>query len=223
MGHVDDRPEPPPAGSGGEAEPVTAEGVPAEVFAVRARVTWWAVWQLVALLILVGASVAFVAGAVMHGVSAAGLAFLLLGAVGAAGFGTALLVSAGSMLARRPVLELGPAGVRRPARWPLPRARGRTLPWTDVAAIAALRRGVPSGRKGELDYVVFLPTEELAELARTSERPGLVALTMRDVPATAEAVPWCFAVERGWDATLPQIVKQARRRRPVPVIDRRKV
>jgi hypothetical protein len=44
---------------------------------------------------------------------------------------------------------------------------------------------------------------------------------MRDVPATAAAVPWCFAVEPGWDATLPEIVKQARRRRRVPVIDRR--
>ncbi|TDD95682.1 hypothetical protein E1298_04595 [Actinomadura rubrisoli] len=193
------------------------------MFGVRNRVTWWAVWQLLALLILFLASIGFVAGAVMRGMGVGSLAFLLLGVAGITLFGTGLLVSGGGMLARRPVLELSAAGVRRPARWPLPRGAGRTLPWTDVSAIAALRRGVPGGRKGELDYVVFLPTAELAEMARTAERPQLVALTMRDVPATAEAVRWCFVVERGWDATLPQIVKQARRRRPVPVIDRRTV
>ncbi|WP_165978608.1 hypothetical protein, partial [Actinomadura darangshiensis] len=136
-------------------------------------------------------------------------------------FGAGLLMSAGGMLARRPVLEFDGGGVRRPARWPLPRRAGRTLPWDEVAAITALRRGVGGTRRGEQDYLVFLPTPELAELARTSERPRLVALTMRDVPSTAAAVPWCFEVEAGWDATLPEIVKQARRRRRVTVIDRR--
>ncbi|WP_067455481.1 hypothetical protein [Actinomadura macra] len=192
-----------------------------EVFAVRNRVTWWGVWQLLALLILCLASAGFVGGAVMRGTGVGSLAFLLLGVAGLALFGAGLVMSAGGMLARRPVLVFDADGVRRPARWPLPRASGRVLPWTDVTAITALRRSVAHGRGAEQDYVVFLPTAELAELARTAERPRLVALTMRDVPATAEAVPWCFAVEAGWDARLPQIVKQARRRRPVPVIDRR--
>ncbi|QXJ26829.1 hypothetical protein AGRA3207_005899 [Actinomadura graeca] len=183
--------------------------------------TWWAVRQLVAVLILFLASAGFVAGAVMRGTGVGSLAFLLLGLAGAALFGTGLLLSAGGMLARRPVLVLDADGVRRPARWPLPRAAGRVLPWAEVTAITALRRSAARGRGAEQDYVVFLPTAELAEMARTAERPRLVALTMRDVPATVEAAAWCFAVEPGWDARLPQIVRQARRRRPVPLIDRR--
>ncbi|WP_254715085.1 hypothetical protein [Actinomadura sp. NAK00032] len=192
-----------------------------ELFSVRDRVTWRGVWQLVAFAILFAASVAFVTGGAVRGTSVAGVTFMVLGATGIALFGAGLLVSAGAMLARRPVLELDGDAVRRPARWPLPRSAGRSLPWDEVAAIAALRRGVPGTRRGEQDYVVFLPTAELAEMARTSERPALVALTMRDVPATAAAAPWCFAVEAGWDAALPEIVKEARRRRRVPVVDRR--
>ncbi|WP_433467511.1 hypothetical protein [Spirillospora sp. CA-128828] len=192
-----------------------------EVFAVRNRVTWRGIWQLAAFVILFLASVAFIAGGVLRGAGVGSVAIMILGVAGLVLFGAGLLVSAGGMLARRPVLELDGDGVRRPARWPLPRRAGRTLAWDDVTAITALRRGVGGTRRGEQDYLVFLPTPELAELARTSERPPLVALTMRDVPSTAAAVPWCFAVEAGWDATLPEIVKQARRRRRVPVIDRR--
>ncbi|WP_158079211.1 hypothetical protein [Actinomadura sp. CNU-125] len=48
-----------------------------------------------------------------------------------------------------------------------------------------------------------------------------MALTLRDVPATAAAEPWAFSVEPGWDSSLPEVVKQARRRRKIPVIDRR--
>jgi hypothetical protein len=191
------------------------------VFAVRNRVTWRGVWQLVAFAILFAASVAFIAGGLMRGAGVGSVAIMILGVAGLVLFGAGLLASAGGMLARRPVLELDGDGVRRPARWPLPRRSGRALPWDDVAAITALRRGVGGTRRGEQDYLVFLPAPELAELARTAERPSLVALTMRDVPDTAAAVPWCFAVEPGWDATLPEIVKQARRRRRVPVIDRR--
>jgi hypothetical protein len=69
---------------------------------------------------------------------------------------------------------------------------------------------------------VFLPSDGLMEMARTAERPSLVALTLTDVPATAEAAPWCFAVEPSWDAPLKEIVVQVRRRREIPVIDRRK-
>ncbi|MEV4007174.1 hypothetical protein [Actinomadura sp. NPDC049753] len=192
-----------------------------EAFAVRERITWRGTWRLAAFVILFLASAAFVAGGAMRGAAAGSVVVMALGVAGLGLFGAGLLVSAGAMLSRRPVLELDAGGVRRPARWPLPRRSGRTLPWDDVAAITALRRGVGGTRRGEQDYLVFLPTPELAEMARTSERAPLVALTMRDVPATAAAVPWCFAVEPGWDATLPEIVKQARRRRRVPVIDRR--
>ncbi|MFC4050512.1 hypothetical protein ACFOY4_12515 [Actinomadura syzygii] len=192
---------------------------------MRQRVTWRGTWRLVAFLILFLASVAFVAGGVaggiVRGAGVGSVTITVLGVAGLAMFGAGLAVSAGGMLTRRPVLELAVDGVRRPARWPLPRRSGHTLPWPEVAAIAALRRGVGGTRRGEQDYLVFLPTEELAELARTSERPRLVALTMRDVPATAAAVPWCFAVDEGWDATLAQVVKRAKRFRRVPVIDRR--
>ncbi|WP_242614166.1 hypothetical protein [Actinomadura roseirufa] len=190
------------------------------VFAVRDRVTRRAAGRLVALLILSLTSAGFVAGALMRGATPGSLVFLLLGVAGLALFGTGLVVSGGAVPARRPVLVLDAAGVRRPARWPLPRRSGRLLPWADVAAITALRRGVPGGR-GEEDCVVFLPTAGLAELARTAERPRLVALTLRDVPATAAAVPWCFAVGPGWDAGVAEIVREALLRRPVPVIDRR--
>ncbi|MFI0483781.1 hypothetical protein [Actinomadura sp. 9N215] len=192
-----------------------------EVFAVRQRVTWRGMWRLTAFLIMFLASVAFVAGGAMRGSGAAGVTVMVLGVAGLGLFGAGLLASAGGMLARRPVLEFDGGGVRRPARWPLPGRSGRVLPWPDVAAIAALRRGAAGTRRGEQDYLVFLPSAELAEMALTSERPRLVALTLRDVPATADAVPWSFAVDAAWDATLPQIVKQARRYRRVPVIDRR--
>lgn len=192
-----------------------------ERFAVRNRITWRGMWQLVAFVILFLASAGFITGGVIRGTGLGSVAIMIVGVAGLVLFGAGLLVSAGGMLARRPVLELDGDGVRRPARWPLPRRSGRSLPWDEVAAITALRRGVGGTRRGEQDYLVFLPEPELAELARTWERPRLVALTMRDVPATAAAVPWCFAVEPGWDATLAEIVKQARRRRRVPVIDRR--
>ncbi|GAA0564173.1 hypothetical protein [Actinomadura livida] len=192
-----------------------------EPFAVRVRVTWRDVWLLVASLILLAASAAFVAGGVTGGATLGGVMFSIFGFAGLALFGTGLFLSAGQMAARRPVLELDADGVRRTARWPLPRRAGKTLPWADVQAIAALRRGLDGTRRGELDYVVFLRTPELVEMARTSGRPQLVAMTMRDVPVTAEAVQWCFAVERNWDANLPRIVKEARARHRVPVIDRR--
>jgi hypothetical protein len=192
-----------------------------EVFAVRNRVTWRGIWQAVAFLILFVASVGFITSGVVAGMGVGSVTFMLLGVAGLVLFGAGLLLSVGGMLARRPVLVLDGDAVRRPPRWPMPRSAGRALPWDEVAGIAALRRGMAGTRRGEQDYLVFLPDPELAELARTSDRPQLVALTMRDVPSTAAAVPWCFAVEQGWDATLAEVVKEARRRRRVPVIDRR--
>ncbi|WP_309239499.1 hypothetical protein [Actinomadura sp. J1-007] len=188
---------------------------------MRTRVTWRGMWQLVAFVILFLAAGVFIAGGVMRGKGAGSLVFVVLGGSGVLLFGAGMLMSAGAMLARRPVLEIDSEGVRRPARWPMPRRADRGLPWSRTAALTAVRRGVAGTRGGVQDYLVFLPTPELAELARTAERPHLVALTLQDVPATREAVPWCFPVEPGWDATLPEIVRQARRRHRVTVIDRR--
>ncbi|MFD0900669.1 hypothetical protein [Actinomadura sediminis] len=200
----------------------TAAGADADgVFAVRDRTGWRGVWRALALAILFLASVGFASGGVVRGLGFGSAVFVVLGAAGVVLFGWGLLVALGELTARRPVLEFDAAGVRRPARWPLPKRAARTLPWDDVAAMAAIRRGVTGARGGVRDHLVFLPTPELAELARTAERPALVALTLRDVPATAAAEPWAFSVEPGWDASLAEVVKQARRRRRIPVIDRR--
>ncbi|MQY03625.1 hypothetical protein [Actinomadura macrotermitis] len=202
---------------------------PVQEFEVRTRPTWRAAGQVLACAILALASAGFVSGGVLRGFGLGSAAFVLLGVVGVALFGTAALVSLGGMAARRPVLVLDAGGVRRPARWPLPRRADRVLPWDEVASLAALRRGVPGRRKGgEQDYLVFLRSDELTELARTADRPLLIALTLSDVPPTAalpegaaQASRWCFAVRPGWDVTLPELVKQIRQRRPVPVVDRR--
>ncbi len=146
--------------------------------------------------------------------------FMLLGVAGLVLFGTGLLLSVGGMLARRPVLLLDGEGCGARRAGPCRARRGARCPGTRWPGSRRCGAGWPT-RRGEQDYLVFLPDPELAELARTSDRPQLVALTMRDVPSTAAAVPWCFAVEQGWDATLAEIVKEARRRRRVPVIDRR--
>ncbi|WP_433327630.1 hypothetical protein [Spirillospora sp. CA-294931] len=196
-------------------------GTEATPFRVHLKVNLSTSARPVACLILVLASVAFIAGGLMSGGTTGGVLFIILGASGVLLFGVGLATSAGRLFGRRPVLELDAEGVRRPAGWPLPRARDRFLPWDRVSAMTAVRRGVSGTKRGEQDYLIFLPTPELAELARTAERPSLIALTLPDVPATAEALPWCFAIEPGWDATLPQIVKQARRHHETPVIDRR--
>lgn len=195
-------------------------------FAVRVGMTWRTAWRGMAFGILMLASAGFVAGGLMRGGSGVGsLVFILLGAVGLAAFGGGFLAAVGEPLARRPVLEVTAEGVRRPARWPLPRSRDRVLPWTDVTALAALRRGVAGTKRGEQDYLVLLGTDALVELARTAERPALIAFTLADVPATTPGMPeatrWCFGVEPGWDTTLPTLVKEIRRHKKVPVVDRR--
>jgi hypothetical protein len=192
------------------------------VYQVRIKPTWQGTSQLVAFAILVLASAGFVVGGIVRWPGTAALIVVVLGVLGLLVFGGGLLGSAGRVLGRRPVLELTGEGVRRPARWPLPRRADRTLPWSRVVAMAALRRGLPGTRRGEQDYLVFLPSDELMEMARTAERPSLVALTLPDVPATAEAAPWCFVVEPSWDTPLKEIVVQVRRRHEIPVIDRRK-
>ncbi|MBW8481358.1 hypothetical protein K1Y72_03170 [Actinomadura sp. PM05-2] len=195
---------------------------------VRARPTWRAAGQLLACVLLVLASAGFVAGGLLGDAGVGGAAFLALGAVGLVLFGAGTLLSAGALLARRPVLVLEEGGVRRPARWPLPRRADRFLPWDEVHSLAALRRGVEGRRRGEQEHLVFLRSAELTELARTADRPMLVALTLSDIPPSAglpagagRAHEWCVLVQPGWDVTLPELVKQIRARRPLPVVDRR--
>ncbi|MFC0037623.1 hypothetical protein [Actinomadura rayongensis] len=198
-----------------------------EPFAVRARPTWRAAAQAVSCLILLLASAGFITGGVLRGFGLGGAVFAVLGALGIVLFGAGLAVALGRMLSRRPVLVVDDAGVRRPARWPLPAARGATLEWSRVQAVGALRRGVDGTRKGRQDFLVFLPTEAMVDMVRTAERNRLVVLTLPDVPAdrlpdgAAEALRWCVPVGPRWDATLPDVVKEIRRRHAVPVVDRR--
>ncbi|MFG2005868.1 hypothetical protein ACGFNU_42635 [Spirillospora sp. NPDC048911] len=191
-----------------------------QAFPVRTRLTWRGVVQITACLILVAASAAFVAGGLMRGMSAGSVLFVVLGVAGLVLFGAGLFTS--TLISRRPVLELAAEGVRRPARWPLPRRADKVLPWPEIHAMCAVRRGLAGAKRGEQDYLIFLPSAELLETARTADRPQLVALTLPDVPATAEAARWCFAVDASWTASLKEIVTEARRHHQIPVVDRRK-
>ncbi|WP_018658208.1 hypothetical protein [Actinomadura flavalba] len=199
-----------------------------EPFVVRAKAERWrALTQVVTALILVAASVAFVTGGVLRGFGLGGAVFTGLGLVGVVLFGAGLLVAVGRLFVRRPVLVVDDEGVLRPASWPLPAARGPRLRWEEVSALGALRRGVDGTSKGEQDYLVFLPTEEMKEMVRTAGRPHLVALTLPDVPKTAlpegaeTASRWCLPVGPGWDVPLPALVKAIRARHEIPVVDRR--
>ncbi|MEU6039341.1 hypothetical protein ABZ801_28455 [Actinomadura sp. NPDC047616] len=205
-----------------------AGGRAAAAFQVRTRPTVRSAGQVVALALLVLASAGFVTGGATGRAGFGAVVFVTLGVLGLGLFGVGLLWAVGVLLGRRPVLELDETGVRRPARWPLPRRADRVLPWPRVAAMCALRRGMAGTRRGEQDYLVFLPSAELAETARTAQRSLLVALTLPDVPATAlpearDAAAWCFAVDPAWDASLKEVVAAVRSRHRIPVIDRRKV
>jgi hypothetical protein len=188
--------------------------------AVRDRRTWGRAWRLLAPLILLAASIVFVSGGAGDLRSAGGAVFVVLGCAGIAMFGAALLLGAGALLSGRPVLALDAAGVRRPARWPLPRRADRLLPWSRLAAVCLVRRAMPTRRGGVQDYLIFLADPETAELARTSAKPQLIALVLTDVPGSARLGPWRFATEPTWDVPLDDLTDRLGDR-GVPVIDRR--
>lgn len=188
---------------------------------MRIRPTWLGVGHVVAPLILLAASVAFMAGGLQRGAGFASVVFVVLGIVGIVAFGTAMVIATGRLLIRRPVLELGPGGVRRPAGWPRSRAADRVLPWSEVTALCLVSRGVPTRKRGVLDYLIFLTDDAAAANVRNAERPQLIALTMSDLPAGAEVAPWRFAAEASWDTSLKEIASVVRRHK-VPILDRRK-
>jgi hypothetical protein len=87
--------------------------------------------------------------------------------------------------------------------------------------VAAVDRGGAAGRE-VFHYVAFLPSEETAEAVRTASKAQLVALTLPDVPAMADAAPWTFTIEPDWNVTVKQIIDAAGRH-GAPIIDRRTV
>ncbi|OLT30531.1 hypothetical protein BJF79_38735 [Actinomadura sp. CNU-125] len=134
-------------------EPRDGTGRDAGVFAVRDRTGWRGVWRSLALLILLLASVGFVTGGAIRGLGVASAVFAVLGAGGIVLFGWGLLVAVGELTARRPVLEFDADGVRRPARWPLPKRAARTLAWDDVAAMA--RSGAASRARAAASATIW--------------------------------------------------------------------
>lgn len=202
----------------------TAETVPQRPapFRVLLRVTRRTIGQVIAAGLMVAASAGFVGGAVAREAAAGPIIFFVLGSIGILVFGGGVMLAAGGVLSRRPVLELTPEGVRRPAAWPRSRRGDRTLPWGEIAGVCVLSRGLPAGRHEQQHYLIFLPTVELAELARTAPKPELVALTLPDVPAGAAVAPWRFIVDPSWNRPLPAVLAEVGRLGDVEVIDRRK-
>ncbi|RAY14530.1 hypothetical protein DPM19_16175 [Actinomadura craniellae] len=185
------------------------------------RFNWSTAGHLLAAVLLLASSAAFVSGGVMAPFGVAGTVFVVLGGIGLVFFGFGVLSATGRLFGLRAVLELDPDGIRRPAAWPLPRRADRVLPWDELSGLCALARGV--GKRGTArNYLVFLPGAETVEAVRDAGRPELVALTLPETALGARTAPWCFAVEPAWTASLTEIVKATRERREVPFLDRRK-
>src|SRR5512139_704243 len=198
----------------GDGTDATTEGVkgaaagPGAPFRVVRRFTLRTVGQVASALVLVLASIAFIAGGISRPASPNGILLITLGALGVAGFVAALVFILGPVLGRRPIMVLDDEGVHVPKAWP--RRAARTLPWPEVAAVAAVDRGGAAGREVH-HYVAFLPSEETAEAVRTASKAQLVALTLPDVPAMADAAPWTFTIEPDWNVTVKQIIDAAGR------------
>jgi hypothetical protein len=181
---------------------------------VRLRPTRRALTQLTGRVLLTVVSALFIVGGAADPASFGGVLFLLLGVAGVALFGGSALVMTGNLLARRPVLEIDEAGIRRPAGWP--RRASRLLPWDDLAAVGAWSQGITAGR-GNRQYLTFLPRGEADHPPVGAET---LTIKMTGVPGVAEP-RWSIPVSEAWDRTIEDVVTAVRRHRDVPFADRR--
>jgi hypothetical protein len=202
----------PPAGNG--------------VFRVRTRFTF-----KVALLVLVALGLFGLPGLLMLGEAVTGgtgpeqstgerlwLLGLVLTTMGVGGGA----IWVGQALSRRPVLELHDHQVVLPTAWPRPRRGDRTLPWDQVAWLAAFTqvirsRGMVAARH---HYLAFVPAAWAAAAAPASGLERFGAGLAR--APSGEAVRYSLWVRPGLSAGLEEIVEQARRRKPgLCFVDRR--
>jgi hypothetical protein len=182
---------------------------------VRLRRTRRTAAQIIGRLLLTGVSVLFAGGGASAPASFGGVLFLLLGAAGVAMFGGSALAMTGNLLARRPVLEIGDEGVRRPAGWP--RRTGRLLRWDDLAAVCAWSQGVAGGRHHQ-HHLTFLPRGEADRPAAGAE---ILAIKVKDMPGVPDP-RWSIPVTEAWDHTVGDVISAVHRHRPgIPFVDRR--
>jgi hypothetical protein len=137
--------------------------------------------------------------------------YLLVGVAGVLLCTAGLAATAGRLLTRRPVLELDERGVRLPAPWPWPRARDRSLVWTDLAAVVLWSSPVPRGRRALADHLAFLPTSDGAERTQPPPSAELLALATDDLPGVP-TTRWAIPISPGWDPGLEDILAEVRRR-----------
>jgi hypothetical protein len=195
------------------AEPGTTDLV--ELVEVRLRLTRRTATQIAGRLLLTVVSALFVVGGASDPASFGGVLFLLLGAAGVAMFAGGALAMTGNLLAGRPVLEIGAAGVRRPAGWP--RRSGRLLRWDDLAGVCAWSQGVPHGRHHE-HQLTFLPRGRVEAPAAGAE---ILAIKVTGVPGVPDP-RWSIPVTAAWDRTVDDVVAAVHSHRAdVPFADRR--
>jgi hypothetical protein len=175
-------------------------------------------------------------GAVLGTVGVLGIAALAAGAADAPGellgglvvclvfvvlgLGGATLV-AGQVASRRPVLELHRDRVVVPAAWPRSRAGDRTLGWDEVDWLGAFTQVIYSrGGKVRHHYLAFVPAPWVAATAPASRSERRNAI-LAGAPS-GEAMRYTVWMRPGLSASLDEIVRQARRRKPdLPLVDRR--
>jgi hypothetical protein len=120
-----------------------------------------------------------------------------------------------NLLARRPLLEIGEEGVRRPAGWP--RRTSLLLRWDDLAGVCAWSEGLPAGR-GQCHHLTFLPRGDAAQPDLGAE---ILAIKVRGVPGRPDP-RWSFPVTAAWDRPVEDVVAAVRRHRAdLPCVDRR--
>lgn len=184
------------------------------VLRVGVRFTRRTASQIIGRLLLSGVSVAFIVIGAADPASFGGILFLLLGVVGVAMFTSSTIAMTGTVLARRPVLEVDDEGVRRPGTRPF-RAE-RLLRWDDLAAVCAWSQGIPAGR-GQHHYLTFLPRGDADQPPAGAE---ILAVKVRGLPGVPEP-RWSMEIGPGWDTPVEEVVTAVRRHRDVPCVDRR--